>query len=113
MVTTSHRQTRPITAHPIIERLGRPGNPPSPPPKRIRLRRSHSSSDDTLPPEPIDPRRPRPDGSPQGPAPLGSSPGGSSPPPEPHGPLLLANRPRTRLPHPIKMLIAAMYRYAR
>src|SRR3954447_2133444 len=105
-----------MTAHMISERSGRPGSPPPPPPKRIRLRRSQSSSERTCLAGPPGRPRPRRGVSPHGPVPP-VSPSGGSPPlpasPPPQGPLLFAKRPRTRLPHPIKMLIAALYRYAK
>src|SRR4051794_16718165 len=102
----------PIIAHTTSERSGRPGKPPPSPPKRMRLRRSQSSSEETLADGLSVVRRPRRGGSPHGPPPGGSDGGSPSPSPSPlppQGPLLLAKRPRTRLPHPIKMLIAPLY----
>src|SRR5689334_1519144 len=109
LVNTSQISTKPSTAHRISERSGRPGRPPPPPPKRSRLRRTSSSRAETFAPARV--RRPRLGGSLHGPPP--SPDGGSSPPSlllGPHGPLVSANRPRTRPPHPEMLLIGAEYR---
>src|SRR3954467_6145761 len=119
---------RATTAQKISERSGRPGSPvppPRPPPKRARPLRSRSYSEVTLDGPPMGERRRR-GASPQGPwlppwlpPPGPSSDGGSEPPLpepalfEPHGPLLSANSPRMRLPHPVMMFIGREYRESR
>src|SRR5437763_14832305 len=114
LVKISHKRTSTRIAHSTSEPIGRPGRPPPsppPPPKRARLRRSKSSIAETLP-TPRAGLRPRRGGSPHGPPPCASSDGGSPPslPLCPQGPLLSANRPRTRPPHPEMIVIAAEYR---
>src|SRR5687768_18487471 len=108
-----------MTAQVTIERSGLPGNPPPPPPppKRERPRRSSSSKETTLPGALREERRPGPAGPPQGPplcpSPEDGSSDSASPPLGPHGPLLSANRPRRRLPHPRIMLMPASIGSAR
>ena len=118
LVKTSHNRTKhqrsPTATSEPIGRPGRPPpSPPPPPPKRARLRRSKSSiARDVAYPQPGVAAHAR-GGSPHGPPACASSDGGSPPPRfrfAPHGPLLSANRPRTRPPHPEMIVIAAEYR---
>src|SRR3954451_22881982 len=96
--------TKAIGAHMTIEPIGRPEKPPPPPPNRIRLRRRKSSRFGPTPASGSAPMRLRRLGeSPHGPPPSGG--GSSAPPLDPHGPLVSANSPRARAPHPKNMLM--------
>src|SRR5690349_15772743 len=103
-VNSSQTRTTAKIAQPMIERSGRPRNPPPSPPNRARLRRRKSSMELTLlPGVPLARRVPGLDGSPHGPLLCGGSAlGGVSSPAGPQGPLLSLNRPRARVPNPDK-----------